>query len=289
MNSAYGTACLILASGLVACSHGLPVPSYDEVVMRHQALKGGYPEIARSINYGNSVEGRILSAFRIAKLPLTEPAESALIIGAIHGDEYMNIVDRLGEWFLGQSDAAWFRNFLDAGRRIYILPIANPDGFENWRTHRFRPRRRNANRVDLNRDFDAISLGEKRLTQPETRYLVELLEREQAIIRLVINYHCCAGALGYPGGHYQLSLPDSDKQRHIEIARELHKILWGDIVLGDWKSIVDYTGTGNATDYFYERYRGLSYLYEGHPSEHNLFARHTEAWRYLLNRMMRDR
>jgi len=280
------TACWLVAGGLVACGHGLPVPSHDDVMARHQALADGYPDVARWIRYGDSVEGRPLRALRIAQTPLVDDAKSVLIIGTIHGDEYMNIVDRFGEWFLGESDAPWFRRFLDAGHRIYIVPIANPDGFENWRTHRFRPRRRNAERVDLNRDFDAQSIGQKRLTQPETRYLVDLIEREQTVVRLMVDYHCCVGALGYPGGHYQLLLPEEDKRRHIEVGSELRKILWGDIVIGDWKSVMDYTGEGNATDYFYERYRGLSYIYEGHMHEHNLFAHHTRAWRYLLSRVM---
>lgn len=275
-----------VAGLLAACGHGLPVPSHADLMVQQQALAEAYPDTARWIHYGESVEGRPLRALRIAQLPLVDNAKSVLIMETLHGDEYMHIVDRLGEWFLCESKAPWFREFLDAGYRIYLVPIANPDGFENWRTHRFRPRRRNAEGVDLNRDFDVVSLKEKRLTQPETRSLINLIQRERAVVQLMVDYHCCVGALGYPGGYYQLSLPDADKRRHIEVARELDKILWGDIAVGDWKSVVEYTGAGNATDYFYERYGGLSFIYEGHMHEHNLFDYHTKAWRYLLNQVM---
>ncbi len=278
---------ILLVSGwLAACTHGPPAPPYSQIQDTLAVLERDYPAVARRLEYGKSVNGRELVAVRIASLPVRESAKSVLILGAIHGDEYMNIVDRLGGWLLSVSDAAWLRGFLARGHRIYIVPIANPDGYENWRKRRFMPRRNNANRVDLNRDFDVISAGDKRLTQPETRGLIDLLEREAANVRLVMNYHCCAGALAYPGGHYKFYMPDEDRQRHVEIARELHGILWGDIEIGDWKSVVDYTGFGIAIDYFYQRYRAMSFLYEGISYEDRLFPHHAKAWQYLLSRVM---
>ncbi len=276
----------IVALWLTACSHAPPAPSYREIQDTLTVLEQNHPEIAERLTYGNSVNGNELTALRIARKPLRASAKSVLIIGAIHGDEYMNIVDRLGGWLLSVSDEPWMHGFLDAGHRIYLVPIANPDGFENWRNRRLKPRRNNANRVDLNRDFDVISYGEPRLTQPETRGLIELLDRETASLHLIMSYHCCAGALAYPGGHYKLNMAEEDKQRHIEIARELHRILWGDIKTGDWKSVVDYTGKGVAIDYFYERYRALSFLYEGIFDEQRLFPHHAKAWQYLLSRVV---
>jgi hypothetical protein len=277
---------LFLSGWLAACSHGPPAPSYNEIQDTIAGLEQAYPAIAQRVGYGRSVDGRNLVALRIASVPLRESAKSVLILGAIHGDEYMNIVDRLGGWLLSISDTPWLRGFLARGHRIYIVPIANPDGYENWRNRRFRPRRNNANRVDLNRDFDVISTGEKRFTQPETRSLIDLLERETASVRLVMNYHCCAGALAYPGGHYKLYMPDEDKQRHAEIAHELRGIFWGDIEIGDWKSVVDYTGVGVAIDYFYQRYHAVSFLYEGILHEDRFFPHHAKAWQYLLTRVV---
>ena len=170
---------------LSGCGHGLAVPSYDEVILRHQSLAHGHPDVTRILFYGDSVENRPLMALRIARVPMSPEADSVLVIGAIHGDEYMNIVDRLGEWLLNQAHDNWL-----------------------------------------------------------------------------------------------------DKERHVETAQHLAKILWGDIVVGDWKSVLDYTGKGNATDYFYERYGALSFLFEGNFNEQDYFSRHTEAWRYLLTTTM---
>ncbi len=278
---------ILLVSGwLAACTHGPPAPPYSHIQDTLAVHERDYPAVARRLEYGKSVDGRNLVALRIASLPLRESAKSVLILGAMHGDEYMNIVDRLGGWLLSVSDTPWLRRFLARGHRIYIVPIANPDGYENWRNRRFKPRRNNANRVDLNRDFDVISTGEKRLTQPETRGLIDLMERETATVRLVMNYHCCAGALAYPGGHYKFYMPEEDKLRHVQIARQLHHILWGDIEIGDWKSVVDYTGFGVAIDYFYQRYHAVAFLYEGILYEDRLFPHHAEAWRYLLSRVV---
>lgn len=282
----FRTPLLLVLAWLVACSHAPPAPPYRQIQDTLAGLEQDYPAIARRLEYGKSVDGRDLVALRIASLPLRESAKSVLIVGAIHGDEYMQVVDRLGGWLLSVSDASWLHRFLARGHRIYIVPIANPDGYENWRNRRFRPRRDNANRVDLNRDFDVISTGEKRLTQPETRGLIDLLERQTVNVHLVVTYHCCAGALAYPGGHYKFYMPDEDKQRHLEVAHELRGILWGDIEVGDWKSIVDYTGFGIAIDYFYQRYGALSFLYEGILYEDRHFPHHAKAWRYLLSQVV---
>ena len=124
------------------------------------------------VHLGQSVEGRPIDA-RIFR---GEPAETTLVLAAVHGDEPKTVfvAGRLIELL---ADNASIR----AGRRWVILPTVNPDGYE-------RRRRRNANRVDINRNFPTGNWsctsrrsrmfgGEMPAGEPETKAVIKAVER----------------------------------------------------------------------------------------------------------------
>lgn len=135
-------------------------PAPDAMVDEIYALARDYPDNAEIIEYGTSVEGRALLAVRIAA-NLDEEKPEAMIVAAIHGNEWIgNRVATAAAWRLlrGLESDPWISGMLD-NMDFIIIPCINPDGY--YRTQEiltdntilWRNARKNANRVDLNRNF----------------------------------------------------------------------------------------------------------------------------------------
>jgi len=125
-------------------------------------------ERARTI--GRSVESRAVHA-----LTFGHGGPARLILGGFHGDEPKSVyaVRRLCEHLHEQAAS-------DAGRRIVVVPVVNPDGYS-------RRRRKNARGVDLNRNFPTGNWtalparsrfhgGTRPAAEPETRAVLSLIE-----------------------------------------------------------------------------------------------------------------
>lgn len=113
---------------------------------------------------GTSVEGRPIECHVFGEGP-----DTILIMATIHGDEAAGtpLVDRLMAHLRENPD-------LLQGRRIVVVPNANPDGMAHGT-------RMNARGVDLNRNFPASNFshaarhGENPLSEPESRALHKVL------------------------------------------------------------------------------------------------------------------
>ncbi len=101
---------------------------------------------------------------------------TTLIFGAFHGDEPKSayVARKLIELLEEAPEAG-------DGRRWIVVPVVNPDGYQ-------RRKRRNANKVDLNRNFPTRNWrrtskrsrmfgGEKPACEPETRAVIRAVER----------------------------------------------------------------------------------------------------------------
>lgn len=117
---------------------------------------------------GRSVKGRPIEVWLLGDGP-----DVTLILATIHGDEPAGtpLVKRLADHL------ATNRSLL-VGRRVIIIPVANPDGMvANTRT--------NSRGVDLNRNYPADNYkhngthGDKALSEPESVALHGLIERHR--------------------------------------------------------------------------------------------------------------
>lgn len=265
-------------------------PSYVKIVSGMQELSAKDSWV-RSFQYGVTPEGRELHLIRIARpdeprkrvavarkpadaTPKKRPA--AIISGSIHGNEYMNIVDRLGPWLAAnRMKSPGVERFLDAGGVVYVVPVANPDGYElNLRG--------TPAGVDLNRTFVAP------FPQTETASLARWIDQDLALsgseLELAVDYHCCKGSLIYPWSRSALEPIPAEKIRaHRFVGMLMQHHIDPAYTYGTTSEVLGYSADGTAKDYWYSRYGALSFTYEGEAGvEHTKFDKHTVWWDRVL-------
>lgn len=120
---------------------------------------------AQHILMGRSVKNRPIMVQVVG-----QGSDTVFIMGAIHGSETAGatLVEQLSE-HLRENPG------LVAGRRVVLLPVANPDGYAA-RT------RENFHGIDLNRNFEASNRvdnatnGHSALTEPEAQVLEKIIK-----------------------------------------------------------------------------------------------------------------
>ena len=265
---------------------------------------------------GFSANSNPIYMVRIGKPGKTsQPRPAIYISAAIHGNEYQNIGDRLAIRWLSERSSPQFNQFYDQGGLIYILPIANPDGFcQPNKANDTLAKRFNGQGKDLNRDFPLQKTNFSGLTQPETRFIVRTLSRDlkrnHGELVLSWDYHCCLkpGRLLYPWGYRNPRFPDQRPnplteraiQAHIELAN-LVKNISGYNHGTPWEQ--EYVpGTilggvqGASDDYFYETYFlkpnskfiGRAFTFEGETNESSKFPLHVKIWQALFEKLLAE-
>ena len=135
--------------------------TYDEHVAFLEGLVAAYPDLAEMVDLGPSVQGRRLWAIRITGPGEDKPA--VMYHGGQHGNEIMGpavITYAANHLLTNYEDDPDVRAVVD-GVEWFLLPIMNPDGYEAGT-------RRNANGVDLNRNWGGPGSRENPFSQPET-------------------------------------------------------------------------------------------------------------------------
>ncbi len=134
---------------------------------------------------GTSVQGRPIGSYTFGKGTTT-----LAFVGGIHGGYEWNSVG-LAQQFISYLKAN--PSFIPANLTIVVIPNANPDGFALGQDA---AARFNANKVDLNRNFDCewqpeatwrgekVSAGETAFSEPEARALRDfvLATKPQAVV-----------------------------------------------------------------------------------------------------------
>ncbi|MCQ2398065.1 MAG: succinylglutamate desuccinylase/aspartoacylase family protein [Sphaerochaetaceae bacterium] len=141
--------------------------SYDEVLSCIFGIAGKYPAIIKTDIVGKSVENRDIHALYLSSQPdKLGKIPSVRLAGNIHGNEKISSEVLLR--FLDYAASNYEKNprikkIIDENC-IVVIPVINPDGY-------VKNSRRNANGVDLNRDFtDYSGVSAKPLfSQPESQ------------------------------------------------------------------------------------------------------------------------
>ncbi len=259
---------------------GIKGPPYQKIVDEMKDLERAYPGLVKVIEYGKSVGGRPLT---LVKLQSTSTAKLPAIYigGSIHGDEYLNIEDRLPRWLAEQFELTGpVASYLKQGGTIYLAPILNPDGYDGRN-------RENDMGVDLNRDFTVKEAGVVGLKQPETfalaTFLDEDLKRESNKLAVALDYHCCIGAMLYPWSFTGPVLPKVDADRHLKIAEAMKTSMGSEVKYGQTPVILGYSARGTSKDFYYEHFGAAGFTYEGRRNrEDKFFEEHTQMWTKII-------
>jgi protein MpaA len=145
-----------------------PKPKPEQVVIGHSV--GGRPIMSEIYGAGEA---------------------TILIIATIHGNESVGtpLVQKLGEYLLANPEVL-------EGKRVIVVPVANPDGMEA-------NRRANVRGVDLNRNFPAFNYtatrnhGTAPLSEPESQALHDLILNRNP--KLIISIHQPLACIDYDG------------------------------------------------------------------------------------------
>ncbi len=131
---------------------------------------------------GKSVEGRKIERYGFPG----EGAGTILIVAGIHGNEPESVI-----FARALLDALRAPGFKPLAQEIVIVPLLNPDG-------RALKTRKNANGVDLNRNFPSEDFvvgdprsnyygGKSPASEPETLYLLELVDGFKPDLLLILH------------------------------------------------------------------------------------------------------
>ncbi len=292
--------------------------SYSDIVASQRDLAARHSDLVRVHEYGTSVGGRPLVMVKVGRQGKTvKPRPAVVMTQAVHGDEYLGIVDRLPKELVEKpNDYPAVKAFLDRGGIFYIVPVANPDGYEA-------DRRENDNGKDLNRNFDvkrsserlaasargpigyteeellalANYLNEPRFSEPETRSLATTMRLELAIdgaeLKFYVDYHCCQsekfGSLVHEWGDTRTlrdgTISTEDVTRY-ERARDVFLGEFPGHLFGSGYETIGYQTFGTTDEWFYETFaadRPLAFFYEGQSrGESRKLRRHAMFWEALL-------
>lgn len=260
---------------------GITRPSYDSVMKAYDDFAAKSGGLMEYVEYGKSVSGKPLKVAKIydKSIAVSSGSRPALLISeGIHGNEYLNITDRLPEEFLIKKTASKFRDFMAKGGILYMVPILNPDGFSDGA-------RENSNGQDLNRNFTIKAAGNNGFTEPETKNLTAYMAKEAQAMSFTLHasmeYHCCIGGLIHPWAYTSRAMDADQLQRHQPVAAMV-KELFG-YNAGTVREIVGYDAVGGSDDYYLETYGKRSFSFEGSEgSEHQNLAKHVDLWNRIM-------
>jgi len=195
--------------------------SYQESVDFFYKAQKKYPNIFRVEVIGKTWEERDIIVVTVSKDLSTADAKPAMLYtGTIHAREWIGIelAVSFGEYILEHIDYDPVLNEALSKATLYMVPCANPDGFEFSRTHFSfwrKNRRQNADGsfgVDLNRNFNVgyapskntssnVYSGPEPFSEPETLALKNFAE-DHPNITIALDYHS-QGNVFFPAHNFK--------------------------------------------------------------------------------------
>ncbi len=276
-------------------------PSVDELYGWYIELETNYPHIVTRHHIGHSWEGRNLWVLEITgSNTQVEKKPSILIDGGMHAREWSSIqvasylTWRLIDGYDSNDTIHWLIN----NRRIFVMPVLNPDGYiydgdgdisrrQNWRKNRNDSIPGDNIGVDLNRNWDIYwregsdyphrddYRGEKPFSENETLALKEFIIEND--IQSYQNLHSYWGTLLIPWGFANLPTPHEDWYRAVAEHMTSFTTKRGDedrtYSYGRAEKEIGYSAPGGATDWVYENTGAHSFLFEIYTGAEGFYPR----------------
>jgi predicted deacylase len=193
----------------------------------------------------------------------TIPTKLSIITGAHHGNEYLNIADRLPALIINDiaNKKENFSLYFQTGGVLLITPIVNAWGYIN-RT------RENYKGQDLNRNYSLINSPNSGFTHSEVSSLNQLVKKKliEYVIPLVftMDYHCCNGSRG-KGALIWTNNFDREASRKATYLkmRDIIKSNLSGLTAGTAMDIVGYDPKGTSNDYWDNYFGAYALVFEG--------------------------
>lgn len=239
------------------------------------ALEAQYPQLAKVVQIGTSLENRPILALKISDNPGADEGEPAvLFLGCHHAREWISVEVPflLGKHLLeNYASNPEVRRLVDAAE-IWIVPMVNPDGHDyTVRVYRYwrKNRRDNENGtfgVDLNRNYgyawgydnrgssplpwSDVYRGTAAFSEPETQAVRDLVLSRN--FGSLISYHSFAQNIMYPWGYQNLPTARDETFAALGAAlAERIKAVNGRIYLSGRASETMYLTNGDTLDWSY--------------------------------------
>ena len=234
-----------------------------------------HPTLASSFVVGQSIEGRTIRGVKVGAAGVDKPG--LLIFATQHAREWIApmaatyLADRLLTDYATDTEVQRILDSVD----IYIIPVANPDGYVySWTVERFwRKNRRNNpgsfEGVDLNRNWGAgwggsgsssstsseVYRGTAPFSEPETAAIRDFfLARPE--IRAMIDVHTYGQYILSPPGYSTSVAPQPDDKTFNNLSKDLYDAVFSvhqeQYVYGPAGAVL-YIAAGDAPDWFYGR------------------------------------
>jgi len=187
-------------------------PTYEAYLGMMQQFATDYPDICQLVNLGTLSSGREIIALKISdNVTERENEPKFLYTSTMHGDESAGypLLLRLSDYLLCNYDADQRVTDLVNGIEIWINPLANPDGtYRTGNNSVAGASRRNANNIDLNRNFPDHEDGpnpDGNSYQEETLIFIDLAHED---FNMSGNFHGGAEVFNYPWDTYERRTAD---------------------------------------------------------------------------------
>ena len=263
--------------------------TYAETVEFLEDLVLRFPDLARLVSAGQSIEGREIYVLKISDhVEADEPEPNIFISGCHHAREWISVEMPLlfARHVLENYHTHPQSNDIVNSGQLYIMPVQNPDGLEfSIHTYRWwrKNRRYNGNLswgVDSNRNYgyawgyddigsspvpeDAVYRGPTAFSEPETRAVRDFLLNHPPSGAL--NFHNYSQLILYPWGY--TTVPTADDTEMESIARRMAELIFevnGRTYRYGAGAVAIYPTNGDTDDWIYGTFGAPSFTVELPP------------------------
>ena len=249
----------------------------DQILEFYETLRTEYPQVISRKSIGTTIKGETMWAYRFKPTgPAINPPNNIVIQSLIHAREWitgasvMHIARKLAELYSGP-----LLNSSMASQAVWIIPMANPDGYRyTWTNDRYwrKNRRKNSGSsygVDLNRNYakgwggsggssgngnSETYRGTAAFSEPETVAIRDFLGTLPRV-RGFIDYHSFSQLILQPWGYTTAPAPDQATLDFIGGELQTKMSAFGaDYEHGETSNIL-YVASGTSNDWVYDTYR----------------------------------